>query len=314
MKKILSLVLLVAMLALALVGCGNKNNNPTPSTEKEYTLSIAVDNSADGAKIANTAVALVIDADGKIVACRFDAAEASVKLNEDGNEIATLNRVTTKVELGDAYTGMPAGSFEKQTKAFEDYVVGKTAAEVAALDLTLVTGCTMQKTAPLFKNLIAKAFAYERKVSFKTSGSITLGLAIDANLKGSVADGSVTVAADFAAAVLVDGKVAAGIIDSNERKAAVAVETVDGTSTLTVTPADYAGSKNEQGDAYDAYQPMPSGRWYQQAQAFANTAVGKTAAEVAELTVDKDALTQVGCSIYAGGYKAVLVRAVGYAR
>ena len=312
MKKILSLVLLVSMLALALVGCGNKNDDPTPATEKEYTLSIAVDNAAEGAKITNTAVALVIDADGKIVACRFDCADASVKLN--GDEIATIDRVTTKVETGDAYAGMPAGSWEKQTKAFEDYVVGKTAAEVKALDLTLVTGCTMKNTAPLFKDLIAKAFAYERKVSFKTNGTITLGLAIDAALSGSVADGSVAVAADFAAAALVDGKVVGAIIDSNERKASVAVETVDGTPTLTVTPANYAGSKNEQGDAYDAYQPMPAGRWYAQAQAFANTAVGKTAAEVSELSVDKDALTQVGCSIYAGGYKAALVRAVGYAR
>ena len=313
MKKILSLVLLVAMLALALVGCGNKDNGPdnTPS-EKEYTLSIAVDNAAKGAKITNTAVALVIDADGKIVACRLDCAEVSVKL--DGEEIATVDRVTTKVELGDAYTGMPAGSFEQQAKAFEQYVIGKTAAEIEALDLALVTGCTMASTGPVFKSIIAKAFAYERKVSFKTTGTITLGLAIDSALKGSVADGNVTVSADFAAAALVDGKVVAGIIDSNERKAAVAVETVDDTATLTVTPADYAGSKNEQGDAYDAYQPMPAGRWYQQAQAFANTAVGKTAAEVAELTVDKDALTQVGCSIYAGGYKAALVRAVGYAR
>lgn len=309
MKKILSLVLLVAMLALALVGCGNKNEGPA---EKEYTLSIAVDNAAEGAKITNTAVALVIDADGKIVACRFDCADASVKLN--GDEIATEDRVTTKVETGDAYTGMPAGSWEKQAKAFEDYVVGKTANEVKALDLTLVTGCTMKKTAPLFKTLIDKAFAYERKVSFKTNGTVTLGLAIDAALSGSVADGSVAVAADFAAAALVDGKVVGAIIDSNERKASVAVETVDGTPTLTVTPANYAGSKNEQGDAYDSYKPMPAGRWYAQAQAFANTAVGKTAAEVSELSVDKDALTQVGCSIYVGGYKAALVRAVGYAR
>lgn len=307
MKKILSAILLVALLALALVGCGDKGGNNDP-VEKDYKLSIAVDSVVSGTKITNTAVALVTDADGKIVACRLDCAEASLKL-ADG-ELATVANVTTKVELGDAYTGMASGSWAVQAKAFEDFIVGKTAAEVAALDLATVTGCTMSSSMATFKTIIAKAFAYERQVAFKTAGTVTLGLGINASLTGSVADGSAKVAADFAASVLVDGKVAASIIDSNEQSVTLAV--TDGA--LTVTPGTYKGTKNEQGDAYDSYSPMAAGRWYQQAQAYANTANGKTAAEVADLAIDGDAVANAGCTIYAGGYKATLVKAVGNAR
>ena len=75
--------------------------------------------------------------------------------------------------------------------------------------------------------------------------------------------------------------------------------------------ASYKGTKNEQGDAYDSYSPMASGRWYAQAQAYANTAVGKTVAELNDLSTDK---VQGSCTIYTGGYKACIVRAAGYAR
>ena len=75
--------------------------------------------------------------------------------------------------------------------------------------------------------------------------------------------------------------------------------------------ASYKGSKNDQGDAYDSYSPMASGRWYAQAQAFANTALGKTVADLANLSTDK---IEGSCSIYTGGYKAAIVRAAGYAR
>ena len=230
MKKILSAILLVAVLALALVGCGNKNNNPT---EKEYTLSLAVDSTVSGKKVSNTAVALVIDAEGKIVACRIDSAETTVAVADGA--VSSVASVTTKVELGDAYTGMDSGSWEKQAAAFEKYIVGKTAAEVADLDLTLVTGCTMSSSMATFKTVIAKAFAYERKVSFKTAGTVALGLAINETVTGTDLEqnaGSVTIAADYAASVLVDGKVAASIIDSNEVKGAVAVD-AEGALTFT---------------------------------------------------------------------------------
>jgi len=64
-------------------------------------------------------------------------------------------------------------------------------------------------------------------------------------------------------------------------------------------------TKNEQGDAYDAWAPMDAGRWYAQAQAFADATVGKTAAEMQAI----DAASVAGCTIYAGGYKTALIAA-----
>ena len=320
---IVAAVLVVGLvIGLVLVLGGNKAPS-TPSTpetpetpaEKTYTLSIVVD---DGFKTVSRgsataiALALVYDADGKIVAARFDSVQPKFNLNAEKTDITTVNRVDTKVELGDAYTGMSA-SWKSEAAAFEAFLVGKTAAEIAALefvvdgaDAGLVAGCTMLSSMPSFKALVAEAFAYERNVTFKTAETVTLGLAIDAKVSGSVADGG-KVSADFAAVAMAGGKVAAVMIDSAEAKYDLAIAE----EKLTVTLKEYKGTKNEQGDAYDSYSPMPSGRWYAQAQAFANTAVGKTAAGLSDLSTDK---IEGSCSIYTGGYKAAIVRAAGYAR
>ena len=314
MKKILSLALVLVFALSCFVACGGNGDD---NNDKTYTLSIAVDegfNTISKNKITNIALALVTDADGKIVAARFDSIENSFKVTDGA--VATADRLTTKVEKGDAYTGMTVGSWEQQAKAFEAFLVGKTAADVAALDTSadsvkgetpLVAGCTMTSSTPVFQTLVAKAFAYERKVTFTTSETVTLGLAIDAKVTGNVEAG-VKVAADYAAVAVAGGKVVASMIDSAEGTYTFAYN--EETEAYNVT-ASYKGTKNEQGDAYDSYSPMPSGRWYAQAQAYANTAVGKTVADLNDLSTEK---IEGSCSIYTGGYKAVIVRAAGYAR
>ena len=340
MKKIIALILVLTLSVFAFAACGKKNNNETPDNnqgntntdnnneqtpaEKTYTLSIVTDEglktvSKGGATV--IALALVYDAEGKIVAARFDSVQPKFALNGEKTDMVAVNRVDTKVELGDAYTGM-SDSWANEAAAFEAFLVGKTAAEVAALqfvvdgnDAGLVAGCTMKSSMPTFQTLVAKAFAYERNVTFKTAETVTLGLAIDTKVSGSVAEGG-KVAFDCAAVAVAGGKVVASMIDSAE--ATYTLELTEGTDksgnptvSLTVTLKKYAGTKNEQGDAYDSFSPMASGRWYQQAQAFANTAVGKTVAELADLSTDK---IEGSCSIYTGGYKAAIVRAAGYAR
>ena len=164
----------------------------------------------------------------------------------------------------------------------------------------------MYQSVPVFQQLVAEAFAYERNVTFKTASTdIKLGLAVDTKVSGSVADGA-TIAADFAAVAVVDGKVAAAMLDSAEAKYDLAIAE----EKLTITLNQYKGTKNEQGDAYDSYKPMAGGRWYAQAQAYADSTVGKTAAELSGIATEGVA----GCTIATEGYKAVLVRAAGYAR
>ena len=307
MKKILAFVMVLALVATMFVACGTK--------EAEYTLSIATDDgfgTVSKSKVTNITLAIVFDEAGKIVAARFDSVEASLKVTE--GEIATSDRLTTKVEKGEEYTGMNAGSWEQQADAFEKFLVGKTADEVAAMtfvadgaDAGLVAGCTMKSSMPVFQKLVAKAAAYENKVAFKTAEAVTLGLAIDAKLSGSVEDGA-KVAADFAAVVIAGDKVVASMLDSAEGSYTFAYNEEDEAYKVT---ASYSGSKNEQGTAYDAYSPMASGTWYVQAQNFANTTVGKTVAELEGVSTDK---IEGSCTIYVGGYKATIIRAASNAR
>ena len=333
MKKIIALILVLSLTAFCFVACKKDKTEdtapttpttPTPQTpaEKTYTLSLAVDegfSTVSRGGVTAIALAIVTDADGKIVAARLDSVQPKFALNADKNDVVEVSRVDTKVELGDAYTGM-SDSWKDEAAAFEAFLVGKTAAEVAALefvvdgeDAGLVAGCTMIQSMPAFKALVAEAFAYTRKVTFKTSETVTLGLAIDAKVaKANIKVDGVTVpggkiSADFAAVAIAGGKVVAAMIDSAEGEYTLSISE----GKLTVGLNKYAGTKNEQGDAYDAYSPMGSGRWYAQAQYFANTAVGKTVADLANLSTEA---VEGSCSIYTGGYKAVIVRAAGYAR
>ena len=290
----------------------------TPA-KKDYTLVVVTDSAIDNKnKVSNHVLALVTDADGKIVAARLDSVEMTPALDAEGKVVAQ-DSVKTKVEQGDSYGGgtaekpaMEAGSWAKQAKAFEDYIIGKTADEVANLDLSLVAGCTMQSTTPLFKALVAKAFASELKVSFSTADAITLGVAINSKVAAGRNENA-TVSSDFAGVVMADGKVVATMLDSCEQSFTI----VEG---ALVAPETAAVSKNDQGDSYGggtAEKPaMDAGSWAKQAQAFANSTVGKTVAELADLELVSDALAAAGCTMKntTGGYKTTIIAAAGYAR
>ncbi len=304
MKRIIAFVLLACMLVLAFASCG--------PTEKEYKLAIGVSVSNKTATIETeqTVAALVIDNAGKIVACRIDALAVKATLTEGAVDAAPTYK--TKMELGDdygmlnsPYGGSTLAEWDDQVKALENFVVGKTQAEVAAItgeESDLVAGCTIAITP--FLDAIDNAFEDEYQVSFSTAGEVTLGVAI----KGDVADksGKANFTSDTAAVALVDGKVVAATIDSIDANIAYA----DGAG----TEFTYPGSKREQGDDYgmlnSPYGGSTLAEWYDQAQAYADSAVGKTVSEIAGLATEGVA----GCTIYAGGYKAVIELAAGYAR
>ena len=290
MKKIIALVLVVALSALVLVAC-------TPATnEKDYTLAIAVEFSA-GTKMSNTAAAIVFDAEGKIVAARFDCAEVT--------PVAILGAITevpaivTKAELGAGYP-MTSGTWAEQTKAFEDAIVGKTAEEVADLDMSLVAGCTMPNSPLTFKALVTKAAASTNKVSFKAAEGFKLGFSVNGviNAKGQLNT-------DFAAVVIAEDKIIACGLDSNSITLTAAE---DGT----ITAGEYKGTKTEQGEGY----VMPAGTWAKQGRAFADAVVGLTAETLATFEPVSDALAAAGCTMKntTAGYKATIIKAFGYAK
>ena len=277
----------------------------TPA-KKDYTLVVVTDSAVDASnnKVSNHVLALVTDADGKIVAARFDCAEMTPALDAEGAVVAQ-NSVQTKVEKGDAYGDMGSGNWAEQTKAFEDAIVGKTVEEAAAIDTALVAGCTMPYTPFTFKALLAKAATSELKVSFSTADDITVGVAITSKVAASRDGSKATASSDFAGVVMAGGKVVATMLDSCEQSFTI----VEG---ALVAPEVAEVSKNDQGERYK----MDAGTWAKQAQVFANSTVGKTIAELADLELVSDALATAGCTMKntTGGYKTTIIAAAGYAR
>ena len=356
MKKIIAMILALC-LTLALVACGDKADSGKTDSQPaaaEYFLGMGIVLNMDSSKSENaqvdaTVAAVVTDKDGKIVACRIDVAQN--KMAVAGGAVDTAATFKTKMELGSAY-GM-AGKVDnnddgvmlewnEQAKAFEEFVVGKTGAEVAALetkeakghmiavDETLLkAGCSMQITD--FMAAVAKACADEQGQKFSAAGDFTLGVAAATVADESTAaaadkDGSVKMYTDFAAAVIVDGKIAAAVTDAVQPEIKVSligdiVETVfKGTKRELkegYNMATYGASMDNNGDGKVL-------EWYVQADAFAKYVVGKTGAEVKALetkTLDNgyvisadDALLSAGCTIQITGMKAVMATACDYAR
>ena len=346
MKKFLA-ILLCACMALTLVAC---------NTEKEYKLGMGVVVSMDSSKTENaqvdaTVATVVLDADGKIVACRIDVAQN--KMDVTNGAVDTAKPFETKMELGDRY-GM-AGKVDnnddgvmkewyEQTKAFEAYVVGKTVAEVEAIETKeanghqiavdqalLDAGCSMQITDLIAA--VAAACKDEQGVSFKTAAEFTLGVAAKTSAADSVAataeaNGTVAMYTDFAAAVVADGKIIAALNDAIQPKITInaAGEIVEKT---------YKATKRNLKEEYGMAPALGYGmdwngdgkvlEWYLQSAEFSKYVVGKSADEVANLATKEvegkgyvisadDALLNAGCTIQITSIKAVMAQAAKNAR
>ena len=345
MKKILAIALCLIMV-LAVVAC-----EKAPA-EAEYKLGMGIVVKTDSSKENNaqvdaTIAAVVLDAEGKIVSCRIDVAQN--KMNVTGGAVEADKTFKTKMELGDDYNmakyGTPnveGGTVQEwyvQTKAFEAYVVGKTAAEVQAIETKevnahqiavdealLSAGCTMQITE--FIAATVKACNDEQGMSFKTAATFTLGVAAKTTAASSTAataeaEGSVQMYSDIACAVVADGKVIATLNDAIQPKIAITAAGIP-------TPAEFKGTKRELKEGYNmaAYgAPNVEGgtvkEWYIQSAAFSNYVLGKTASEIASMETKEvnahfisveQALLDAGCTMQITGICAVVAQAAEYAR
>ena len=346
MKKILAIALCLCMVLCA-VACGG-------TKEAEYKLGMGIVVNMDSSKTGNaqvdaTVATVVTDAEGKIVLCRIDVAQNKMAITDGA--VDTAKTFETKMELGSRY-GMEGKvdndgngvmlEWDAQAKAFESYVVGKTGAEVAALQTQeagghqiavdtalLEAGCSMQITD--FMAAVAKACADEQGMSFKTAATFTLGVAAKTTAAESTAataeaEGVVKMYTDFAAAVIADGKIIATLNDAIQPQIKInaAGEIVEKSFTETkrnlkegYNMATYGASMDNNGDGKVL-------EWYVQSQAFSNFVVGKTGAEVASMqtkTLENgyqisadDALLTAGCTIQITGICAVVAQAANNAR
>jgi hypothetical protein len=347
MKKILAIALCLCMVLCA-VACGG-------TKEADYKLGLGVVVSTASSKEGNaqvdaTIATVVTDAEGKIVLCRIDVAQNKMAITDGA--VDTAKTFQTKMELGDAYGMAPVGidndgngvckEWYEQAKAFESYVVGKTGAEVAALQTQeagghqiavdkalLDAGCSMQITD--FMAAVAKACADEQGMSFKTAATFTLGVAAKTTAAESTAataeaEGVVKMYTDFAAAVIADDNIIATLNDAIQPQIKInaAGEIVEKSFTETkrnlkegYNMATYGASMDINGDGKVL-------EWYVQSLAFSEYVVGKTATEVASMqtkTLENgyqisadDALLTAGCTIQITGICAVVAQAANNAR
>ena len=303
MKRFLALALALVMV-FAFTACKKEetpDTTPDTPTEVEYKLGMGVSVSSASSKTGNaqidaTVATVVMDKDGKIVVCRIDVAQN--KMNVTDGAVEATKAFETKMELGDRY-GM-AGIIDnnndgvmkewyEQTKAFEAYVVGKTGAEVSAIETQevnahniavdealLSAGCSMDITE--FISAVSAACADAQGMTFKTADAFTLGVAAKTTAEESKAataeeNGLVAMYSDFAACVIgTDGKILATLNDAIQPKITInaAGEIVEAAYKATkrnlkeeYNMATYGASMDNNGDGKVL-------EWYVQSEAFSN--------------------------------------------
>lgn len=361
-KKTLGIIIgaVAAVVVVALILILTLGGNSTPAdTRDEYTLGLGVAFGEFKVGEGNMTLAtVVLDKDGKIVACRIDAVQNKFAADFD-NDSFEFTRLDTKMELGTNY-GMAGNQWssdndgdgrilewDQQAKAFETWCVGKTIAQVEdagkaenlqnAHDHMITTdadllaaGCTIQIGD--FVNAVVKAGNDEFKVTFKSEGNFTLGLAANNSDNGSkVADDVATIKmnVDIAATVVEGGKIVAALNDAAQPQI---VYDYDGAiSDISVGKGADNGlkTKRELKEGYGMAGKVDNNgdgvklEWYLQSVEFSKYVVGKTGAQVAGLETQlvnnhnistDEALLSAGCSIDISGIKAVVAEAVTNAR
>ena len=257
---------------------------------------------ADGGPLAQTdttVAAVAFDADGKIVKVIIDTAQDKVMVNEDG----TINQDTdwrSKKELGPDYNMKPTSEevgigkeWDEQVAFLEDYLVGKTADEFSAVELDegvptdedILTGATIKIGS--FQMAVADAWENAQDVE----GAVEIGLGISSALGGHSKDaedgnGPVVQIEDNISMIALDadGKIVASQTD-------VAQNSVAFTEDLELD-GEYAEgtTKRQLGPDYNmkpTSEEVGIGKeWDEQAKAYDEWLMGKTADDVAGIELE----------------------------
>ncbi len=301
MKKFVAGMMAAVLLAGTLAGCGGAKKAKTgfamvadnnPSHQKEATAT-----DAGAVELTAVAAAALVGEDGKVIKFETDTVQTKFAYNNDGTVTTENNTIyKSKNDLGAEY-GMKDASaaagigkeWNEQNDAFEQYIIGKTAAEIRAIKVTdgapadadLASGVTITVTAMIE----AAARAVENATDLGATADDKLGFSILS--KAQVSEGDLTAYDHFGVVTLdKDGKITSSIIDASQQKAKIEgdKQTVD----LTV-PVD---SKLVLKDKYNMKGASGIGKeWNEQSIAFSDYIKGKTIADVTGLTLTEGAPT-----------------------
>ena len=328
MKKIIALLILTVMAVTAFVGCTTQDatttQNTTTTTEAPAaegklkfglgtaTTASAKDATSDKAgqaQLTITIAAVLVDEDGKVVKAFIDCADSKGTYTAAGKANAA-DSFKTKYELGKDYNMVAYGGAVKewfeQVDAYCALIVGKTAAEIKALevedgkgtDAVISAGCTI--TISDMTKAVENAIANAAESSAKATDSVKIGVSTALTATDATAEkaGSSKISSTiYAAAVGADGKVSAASSDCIEVSFGF---DITGKSTFDASKA--IKSKKELGKDYNmvAYGGAVK-EWFEQAAAFDAATLGKTVAEIKALEVDGGKgtadLQSAGCTI-----------------
>ena len=301
---------MLALSVVAMVGCGKAE--PVKfgmGVVTSYGDAKNADGDTNGSgELVTTAVAVLLDADNKIVAIDLDSAQIGAAWTSAGKAIATED-LSTKYEKGADY-GMAAygkkhdGSegavkeWFEQADAFMATATGKTLDEVKAMmgedtfaigDLA-TAGCTISVYD--FVAALEKAVANAAESTATAENTLSLAFTTSVSTKDATedAEGSVEINSTVVATVLdADGKVVVAKTDCAQGKV-----TFDAKGVATVDTKAEIKTKLELGDDYGmaAYGKKLDGsdgkvlEWYAQADEFCKAIVGKTSSEIASVAGD----------------------------
>ena len=282
------------------------------------------------AQVDADAVAVLVDADGRIVNLAIDSAQTKMPFTATGALGANFpTEPKTKKEMGTEY-GMAqvskVGEWDQQIEAFRRYVIGKTAAEVQGIaldastkptDADLTAGCTM--SVGTYVNAVVAAIAAATPVNASATDTVGLGIVTATDGSKDAMDGADGLCEAYSTYVAVTlnaaGEVTASRIDSTQGKI-----TFDATGKITSDVTALFATKQEIGDGYGMKAASPIGKeWYEQANAFAAYLIGKTATAVDGIALDAstkptDTDLTASVTISAGDFKAAALKAIANAQ
>ena len=345
MKKILTTLCVVAMLAGCTAGGSKKSSTNTTSTKEETAATVMVgtgsvtnvaNKASEGADTTakfDTTFASVVLEGNVIKYVYFDVAQDKVTYDATGHVTSDKTTSMSKKDLGDNYGMKDKSSIKKewyeQVEALEKWAVGKTVEEVLNMPTTqkdekhtvpadkdLMTGCTIGVTG--FQQALDKAV--KNAVEVKDVASVGSAILTDVSGKDATAEKSGEAKASSTYGVVAldkDGKVV--FTQTDVAQNAVKFTTagaLDGEAMAVPTKA-------EKKDEYGMKKASAIGKeWFEQNQAFDEWTVGKTSNEISGMevttneagktvTADKDLMT--GCTMGVDSLQKVTVTAIAAA-
>ena len=322
MKKILSLILAVTMIATAFVfvGCGEKTAKLGLGTVSTVEATDATEERAGKVATAVTVAAVLVDADGKILACDIDCLEASLGMTVDGEAVAASSLVS-KRDKGDSYNMVTYGGAKlewyAQVDKLETVLVGKTAAEAEALLLStgygdesvISAGCTINISDMV--KAVLKACANAKELGSMEGDSLAVSITCENSdsTKDATeeADGVLQAEFSIAAVTVKDGKATAVVTDAMNAKSTF---NIAGEAVNTSAPQ----TKGELKENYGMAAYAQTTEYYLQAEAFDKECAGKTVDEINGMKSGTDALAAAGCTVDVSPLVAAVTKAMGAAK